>query len=277
MKIKLFSYNQLDTFVHRLSGVSKLVCFLLLTSAVMFTYDTRVVIAVLIFAIIFVKIAQIPFKKIKPMLIYVVVFLGMNFILTFILAPTYGVEIYGTRHVLINLGQRYSITAEQMFYQITKTLKYLSAIPLGFIFFLTTNPSEFASSLNSIGVPYKVCTSLSLTLRYFPEIQGDYFNISNAQQARGLDMSKKAKTSERVKNVIKIIIPLIFSSLDRIELIANAMDLRGYGKNKKRTWYTYKGLKKEDWLSIAVSFIILLISLYIRFFVNKSMFYNPFI
>lgn len=277
MKIKLFSYNQLDTFVHRLSGVTKLVCFLLLTSAVMFTYDTRVVVGVLCFAIVFVRIAKIPYKKVKPMLIYVLVFLAMNFLLTFILAPTYGEEIYGTRHVLINLGQRYSITLEQMFYQVTKTLKYLSAIPLGFIFFLTTNPSEFASSLNSIGVPYKVCTALSLTLRYFPEIQSDYFNISNAQQARGLDVSKKAKTSERVKNVVKIIIPLIFSSLDRIELIANAMDLRGYGKNKKRTWYTYKGLKKADWLSIVVSLLILLFSLYVRIFVNKSMFYNPFI
>lgn len=277
MKIKLFSYNQLDTFVHRLSGVSKLICFLLLTSAVMFTYDPRVIVAVLILAIYFTKVAQISYKKIKPMLIYVALFLLLNFVLTFVLAPTYGEQIYGTRHVLINLGQRYSVTAEQMFYQVTKTLKYLSAIPLGFIFFLTTNPSEFASSINSIGVPYKVCTSLSLTLRYFPEIQSDYFNISNAQQARGLDMSKKAKTKDRVKNIIKIIIPLIFSSLDRIELIANAMDLRGYGKNKKRTWYTYKGLNKADYISIAVSALILITSLCIRIFVNKSMFYNPFI
>ncbi|CDO02826.1 ABC-type cobalt transport system, permease component CbiQ [Oceanobacillus picturae] len=31
--------------------------------------------------------------------------------------------------------------------------------------------------------------------------------------------------------------PLIFSSLERIEVISNAMELRGFGKKKKRTWY----------------------------------------
>jgi hypothetical protein len=43
--MKLFSYNTVDTFVHRLSGLTKLICFLLLTFAVMYSYDIRVVCA----------------------------------------------------------------------------------------------------------------------------------------------------------------------------------------------------------------------------------------
>ena len=49
MKLKTFSYAQLDTFIHRLSGVTKLICFLLMTSAVMFTYDIRVIIGIMVF------------------------------------------------------------------------------------------------------------------------------------------------------------------------------------------------------------------------------------
>lgn len=277
MKIKLFSYDQLNTFTHRLSGVTKLICFLLLTSAVMFTYDIRVVLAIFVFSLVMVKVSKISYKKVKPMIIYVVIFLATNFLLTFIVSPQYGVEVYGTKHVLIPISNRYDITLEQLFYQITKTMKYLSAIPLGFCFFLTTNPSEFASSLNGAKVPYKACTALSLTLRYFPDVQRDYTNISNAQQARGLDMSKKVKFKTRAKNVMKILIPLILSTLDRVELITNAMELRGYGKHKTRTWYTTKKLLRDDYLSIIVSIIVLCISLFIRFFINKSMFYNPFI
>ena len=277
MKIKLFSYDQLDTFTHRLSGVTKLICFLLLTSAVMFTYDIRVVLAVFIFSLIMVRISKISFHKVKPMLIYVAIFLLMNFALTFIISPQYGVELYGTKHVLIPISNRYDVTLEQLFYQGTKIMKYLSAIPLGFCFFLTTNPSEFASSLNGAKVPYKACTALSLTLRYFPDVQRDYSNISNAQQARGLDMSRKVKFKTRFKNTMKILIPLILSTLDRVDLITNAMELRGYGKSKTRTWYTTKKLKRNDYISIVVSLIILLISLYIRFFINKSMYFNPFI
>lgn len=277
MKIKLFSYNQLDTFVHRLSGVTKLLCFLLLTSAVMFTYDIRVILVVFVLSIIMVCVAKIKYKQIKPMLIYVFVFLLLNFVLTYLFAPNYGPELYNSRQVLFHIAGNYDVTKEQLFYQITKLMKYLSAIPLGFIFFLTTNPSEFASSMNGIKVPYKACTSLSLTLRYFPDIQKDYIDVSCAQQARGLDNSKKAKLKDRISNTTKIIIPLLFSTLDRIELITNAMDLRGYGKYNKRTWYSYKKLNKSDYISIVVSVLLLGLSLFMRIFVVKSMYYNPFI
>ncbi|MDO4480499.1 MAG: energy-coupling factor transporter transmembrane component T family protein [Floccifex porci] len=277
MKIKLFSYNQLDTFVHKLSGLTKLVCFLLLTTTVMLTYDIRIILAILIFSYFLMNKAQIKFKQVKTMFIYVGIFLITNFILTFLFSPTYGCEIYGTKHVLFPIFGRYEVTLEQLFYQCTKFLKYLSVIPLGMIFFLTTNPSEFASSLNHIKVNYKVCTSLSLTLRYFPDVQRDYHTISLAQQARGLEMSSKAKLINRIKNVVTILTPLIFTTMDRIELITNAMELRGFGKGKKRSWYSFKPLQTKDWISMFICLLIFLFMLYIRIFVNKSMFYNPFI
>ena len=277
MKIKLFSYNQQDTFVHKLSGLTKLVCFLLLTTTVMLTYDIRIILAILIFSYFLMNKAQIKFKQVKTMFIYVGIFLITNFILTFLFSPTYGCEIYGTKHVLFPIFGRYEVTLEQLFYQCTKFLKYLSVIPLGMIFFLTTNPSEFASSLNHIKVNYKVCTSLSLTLRYFPDVQRDYHTISLAQQARGLEMSSKAKLINRIKNVVTILTPLIFTTMDRIELITNAMELRGFGKGKKRSWYSFKPLQTKDWISMFICLLIFLFMLYIRIFVNKSMFYNPFI
>ena len=277
MKIKLFSYKQLDTFVHKLSGLTKLVCFLLLTTTVMLTYDIRIILAILIFSYFLMNKAQIKFKQVKTMFIYVGIFLITNFILTFLFSPTYGCEIYGTKHVLFPIFGRYEVTLEQLFYQCTKFLKYLSVIPLGMIFFLTTNPSEFASSLNHIKVNYKVCTSLSLTLRYFPDVQRDYHTISLAQQARGLEMSSKAKLINRIKNVVTILTPLIFTTMDRIELITNAMELRGFGKGKKRSWYSFKPLQTKDWISMFICLLIFLFMLYIRIFVNKSMFYNPFI
>ena len=277
LKIKVFSYSQLDTFVHRLSGLSKLVCFLLLTTAVMITYDIRMILLVMAISIAVMAIAKVRYRQIRLMVIYVLIFLVANFILTFLFAPEYGVQIYGTRHVLFSFGGIYVVTQEQMFYQITQFAKYLSVIPLGMIFFLTTNPSEFASSLNSIGVSYKVCTSLSLTLRYFPDVQRDYHSISLAQQARGIDMSKKAKAGERLKNITAILTPLIFTTMDRIELISNAMDLRGFGKSKTRTWYCSRPLKSADYLSMLGCLLMLILIIYVRVAVNHSIYYHPFI
>ncbi len=277
MKFKLFSYSQLNTWIHKLSGLTKLVCFLLLTSAIMFTYDIRVILGIMVISYICMYTAKIKWKQVRTMYIYVFIFLITNFILTFLFDPQYGVRIYGTQHDLFSFGGRYVLTLEQLFYQITKFSKYLSVIPLGIIFILTTNPTEFASSLNGVGVSYKICTSLSLTLRYFPDVARDYESIKLAQQARGLDMSKKAKVSTRLKNMSAILAPLIFTTMDRIDLIANAMDLRGFGKYKKRTWYAKKPLHKVDYAAMLICLAVLLGSLFIRFFINHSFYFNPFI
>ena len=73
-----------------------------------------------------------------------------------------------------------------------------------------------------------------------------------------MDLSHKAKFSDRFKNALLIIIPLIFSSLDRIELISNAMDLRGFAKSKTRTWYTSRKLTRQDYTALAISAFIFL-------------------
>lgn len=45
-----------------------------------------------------------------------------------------------------------------------------------------------------------------------------------------------------MKNSVNILLPLILTSLNRIDTISNAMELRGFGKNSKRTWYTQRPL-----------------------------------
>ena len=277
IKMKLFSYNSVDTPIHRLSGLTKLLCFLFLTFAVMYSYDIRVVLFIMFFSIIILKISRIQYAQIRTMVIYVLIFIVTNTIISFFFSPEMGVEIYGTRHPITKLFGNIYLTQEQILYQVTKFFKYLSVIPLGMIFLLTTNPSEFASSINRVGVPYKGSFAVALTLRYFPDIQRDYRDISLAQQARGLDLSKKAKFKDRFKNALLIVIPLIFSTLDRIELISNAMDLRGFAKNKKRTWYTSKKLDKQDYSAIAISAAIFFGSLGVSMFINHSRFFNPFI
>ncbi len=276
-KIKLFSYDLVDTPIHRLSGLTKLICFLFLTFAVMYSYDIRVILLVMVFSIAILRIAKIQFSQVRTMVIYVVVFILTNAVISFLFSPEMGVEIYGTRHMIAQLPGKNDLTQEQLFYSVTKLFKYASVIPLGMIFLLTTNPSEFASSLSRVGIPYKASYAVALTLRYFPDIQRDYRDISLAQQARGLDLSRKAKLTHRFKNALMIVIPLIFSSLDRIDLISNAMDLRGFGKAKSRTWYTARRFSRRDYLAIIISCFIFLCTISVSIFINHSRFYNPFI
>ena len=277
MKDKLFDYVERDNWVFNLSGVTKLICFLLLSASVMFTYDIRSILVVMVLSFSVLRSSGITFRQIRGMLWAVVLFLAVNFVLTFVFDPTYGVQIYGTRHEVFRISNRYVVTLEQALYQFTKFFKYGAVIPLGMLFLLTTNPSEFAASLNGIKVSYKAAYALALTLRYFPDTIRNYSDISIAQQSRGLDLSKKEKLSVRIKNVMNICVPLIFSTMDRIDVISNAMDLRAFGKHKKRTWYVKKPMAGMDYLCIGICALILLAVILIATFVNHGRFWNPFI
>ena len=89
-------------------------------------------------------------------------------------------------------------------------------------------------------------------------------------------MSKKASLVNRLKSAAAILIPLILSSLTRIETISNAMELRGFGKERKRTWYSGRRFSKADILVIVLSVMLLGISLLLTA-LNGSRYYNPFV
>lgn len=276
MNTEMLSYIKKDSPIHKLTGATKLICFLLWTVAAMITYDTRVLIGLFIAGIIVFKISKIKFKDVSFILYFILFFLLLNALLIFVFSPYQGVEIYGSRTDLFHLIGPYTVTKEQLFYELNVILKYFATIPMALLFILTTDPSEFAASLNKIGVSYKVAYTVSIALRYIPDVQRDYKDISFAQQARGIDLSSKEKLSKRIKNSAAILMPLIFSSLERVDKISLAMELRAFGNNKKRTWYNSRKFGKIDYISIVILLIIVAISI-AMVKVNGSRFYNPFI
>ena len=269
-------YIKKDTLVHDLSGASKLIAFILLSIIVMTSFDTRFLIFVMVLSLITMKIAKIKWEEISFLIKVVAVFSIINLLAIYIFEPEYGVKLYGTRTVLWEGFGRYSLTAEQLFYELNVGLKYFSTIPLAIIFILTTDPSEFSSSLNRIGLSYKISYAVALALRYIPDIQKSYFDIRQASQARGIEMSEKAGLVKRIKASSNIVIPLIFDSLERIEAIAQAMELRRFGKNKTRTWYKARPFGKNDFVILFITLALVGIGISL-FFINQGRFYNPFI
>lgn len=271
----IFNFIDRKSPIHDLTGATKLLCLVLWSLAAMLTYDTRILIALPIISFIMFGISKIKLKDVSFMIWFTVVFMVLNNILVFLFSPMHGVELYGSYHEICHLWGKQYLTYEQLWYHLNLVLKYLSMIPIVLLFVSTTQPSEFASSLNRIGVNYKIAYSVSLALRYIPDIQREYVNISQAQQARGIEMSKKQTIGKRLKSASAILIPLILLSMDRIETISNAMELRGFGKHKKRTWYTANPFKAFD--IIAIVFCILLLALAITMnIVNGSRFWFPF-
>ncbi|HAN42877.1 MAG TPA: hypothetical protein DCP98_05560 [Sphaerochaeta sp.] len=273
----LFNYIDRPSPVHRLSGATKLACLLLWSLAAMTTFDTRLLAILAVLAFVVMGISRIRISDVKILFWFSFVFMLLNNLLIFLFSPEHGVSIYGTRHEIVHLFLRYNLVQEQLFYQLNVVLKYLATIPVVIIFVSTTNPSEFASSLNRIGVSYKIAYSVSLALRYIPDIQREYHEISVAQQARGLEMaSRKQSLFKRLKNAASMLFPLIISSMNRIEVIANAMELRGFGKEKKRTWYSARPFRFADYAAIACCVLMMVASIVMNI-LNGGRYFNPFV
>lgn len=276
MAYKVLNYIPKNSFIHNLSGTTKLIIFLSFSFLCGLSFDTRVLLVLLLLSFLGFALSKIKLNEIKLMSTFLVVFITLNAILLFIFDPEYGPELYNSRTVLFHLIGKYDVTKEQLFYQFNVALKYIIGFPIAVLFISTTNPSEFASSLSQIGVPYRISYAVSLALRYIPDIQQDFHEISQSQEARGVALGKDVKLTERVKNSAKILLPLVLTSLNRIDDISNSMQLRSFGKKKKRTWYMQKKMTIADYSVIAFCIILFVVGLIITNQGGNNL-YNPFV
>ena len=272
---RFLSYEKKDTWIHELSGVTKLIFFLLwsLTSAM--TYDTRVLLVMIAISLVVLKMSRTQFRQVSFVFRAILVFMVLNVIAIFVISPYEGCRIYGSRTDLVRLWGSCWLTKEQLFYLFNIVIKYFTIIPAVFTFLITTDPSELAASMNRIGISYKLTYALAISLRYIPDIQDEYHRIKNAQEARGIEMSGKAKLKDRIVRTASILFPLLFTTMERIDTVSNAMELRGFGKKKKRTWYSARPLKRNDYLVLILTVLFCAVSLFITYR-DGSRFWNPF-
>ncbi|MGT2930684.1 energy-coupling factor transporter transmembrane component T family protein, partial [Streptococcus dentasini] len=265
MADKLIGYHEGTGFLYRLSGSTKLLFFVLVSIACMTTYDTRLIAIVGLGALALFRWARIKWSEVSFVMLIVMLIALFNIVMVYLFSPSYGEELYGSKTILLAGWGRFYLTSQELFYLLNLILKYFCTVPLAILFLMTTHPSQFAASLNRIGVPYKIAYSVSLTLRYIPDVQEEFGMIKLSQEARGLELSQKASLVGRIKGNLQIVIPLILGSLERIDTIATAMELRRFGKYKKRTWYRAQKMTVGDWWTLLLAIILLLISFLLIF------------
>ena len=273
--MKLLNYIERKSPVHSLNGASKLFCLLMWICSTMITFNTPFLLGATILGAAAFKLSRLKLSEQKGLLYFLLCFMLLNALLIYIFNPERGVELYGTRNLLFTIWGRFTITKEQLLYQFNVILKYLSTIPIILVFIGSTQPSELAASMNRIGIPYGFSYSFALALRYIPDTVSSFIDISRCQQARGIEMSNKESLMNRVKAAAALVLPLILGSVDQIEVITNAMELRKFGTQKRRTWIMSRPFKAGDYLTVAIG--IGMMAFVIAYnVINGSRFWNPF-
>ena len=89
-------------------------------------------------------------------------------------------------------------------------------------------------------------------------------------------MSKKESLINRLKSAAVLIMPLVLNSVERIDILTNAMELRKFGTQKKRTWIMARKSGVWDYVTYGLGFVLLAYVIYFNYR-NGGRYWNPFV
>lgn len=147
--------------------------------------------------------------------------------------------------------------------------RILCIVLLSTLLTLTTTTIDLNTGLEKVLAPFKfflpisqIALMISLTLRFIPTLLLETNRILKAQASRGVDFSE-GSLSQKVKQIITLLIPMFVVSFKRAEDLADAMESRGYVIGEKRTNLNvlkYKGIDYIGFLFLfsSLAYVILL-------------------
>ena len=266
----LIRYHLGHSFFESLQARTKILFFISSLSVLMVSFDLRIIVPfALLHLVIFLNVRRFSDSKTFRFVLWFTFVMNLiNFILFYLFDPLVGSNLANKTTMLLQFSDYFVITRETLIFFLARLLKIFGTLFTSFWLILIITPSQIASGLYHLGVHYKIGTMISLGLRFIPDVVRDYSAIKDAMQMRGYELdAKEASLLTRLKASISILLPLILTSLEKVGTVSSAMDLRGYGLHKKRTYYNELPYTSADTLMLIVSgvqAVIFVFYLYLR-------------
>lgn len=120
---------------------------------------------------------------------------------------------------------------------------------------VTTPPNRLVRAFQKLGLPAAWAMTVGLALRYLGTIGELYTTISEAQQARGLDLSRGGLV-KRARSAVPTLVAVIVATLRLSDSLALGLAARGFGlataRRGQRTGLHDIALRPVDWAALAV-------------------------
>jgi energy-coupling factor transport system permease protein len=153
------------------------------------------------------------------------------------------------------------IRRESLMFGILTAIKIDAILIAGIVFLATTRNEEIMLGLVKLGVPYVMCFAFSTALRLVPTFAHTGATVVEAQRSRGLELGTGSLWG-RMKAYIPLMAPIFLVSIRNANLMAMALEARGFGMGKRRTFYVQLQMRLSDWIVLLITAIILAGSVY---------------
>ncbi len=150
---------------------------------------------------------------------------------------------YGEGTVILKIW-RFSLTTGGLERAGFMALRIVLLIVISATLTYTTTPNDLTDAIEGLLSPFKflglktavhtLAMMMTIALRFIPTLVEEAEKIMNAQKARGADL-ESGNLKEKIKALIPILIPLLFSSVRRAAELADAMECRCYNSGEGKT------------------------------------------
>ena len=161
------------------------------------------------------------------------------------------------------------MTRESVLYGIAMGLRLATFMSIGLVFVSTTRNEELTNGLIRLGLPHPIAFALSTSLRLVPTFAGAGATIVQAQISRGLDLESK-NLFGRVGKLIPLAVPLFLYAIRHTNLLAMALESKGFNPESKRTLYYEPRMNRIDFVALLLLCGMLLVSIYLRIGLHRG-------
>lgn len=227
-------YYNTYSLIHKMNTLAKLICLILFVIMVFLTDNLRFQILLGILLLIIIFSSNVDIK------IYLKTILSIKYILIFI--------------IFINLILKKSFLI--IILRLIYTILYSSVL------LLTTTTNEINYGLNKLFSPFKIfpinqiSLSITIALRFIPNIIDEANRIIKAQKSRGLQYDTLKNKIMALKNLI---LPMFILTFKRADELTDTMETRLYDISQKRTFYRINKWKIYDTFLVIIHFSILIL------------------
>jgi energy-coupling factor transport system permease protein len=154
------------------------------------------------------------------------------------------------------------VSLESVLFGLSTGLKLSATITASVVWLSTTRNEEIATGLIRMGIPYRMAFAFSAALRMVPTFVGAGATIIEAQKARGLDVERGGLV-RRMRNYLPMMVPVFAAALRSANQMAMALEGKGFGAQRQRTYLLQLRMSGVDWLALGLAIAGMIASLWI--------------
>lgn len=138
---------------------------------------------------------------------------------------------------LVSIGSFTLITSEGLEQALRLMSRFIGITYVCTLLFATTVMHEVMLALRWYHLPYKASLVVTLAFTYIPFIADSFSQITESHRLREAEDEQKKKVGQRLKDLVPTLTSALVVALRSIPNLAMSLEMRGFGRQERRTSY----------------------------------------